>query len=102
MFGFSGAELLVILGIALVVVGPERLPEIAKVIGKVYGEFQKAADELKREIQAAAAAAQKEKADSPPNRAEAEADNPVKDAGKAAPEEPQMNLLTDGSDKKED
>ncbi len=50
MFGIGGSELIVILVIALIVVGPKRLPELAKTIGKALGEFQKATDDLKREI----------------------------------------------------
>jgi Tat protein translocase TatB subunit len=53
MFGIGGSELIVILVIALIVVGPQRLPELAKTIGKVFGEFQKATDDLKREMDAA-------------------------------------------------
>ncbi|HPC47314.1 MAG TPA: Sec-independent protein translocase protein TatB [Deltaproteobacteria bacterium] len=50
MFGIGGQELLVILVIALVVIGPKNLPEIARTLGKAFGQFQRAADDLKREI----------------------------------------------------
>ena len=63
MFGIGGSELLVIFIIALVVVGPDKLPEIARAIGKVFGEFQKATDDLKREMDVAAAMKDKEKSD---------------------------------------
>ncbi len=37
--------LIVIAIIALLVVGPEKLPEVAKALGRAYGEFRKALDE---------------------------------------------------------
>ena len=36
------SELVVILGIALVVFGPGKLPEVGRAIGKSIGEFKKA------------------------------------------------------------
>lgn len=50
MFGIGGQELFVILIIALLVIGPKNLPEIARTLGKAFGQFQRAADDLKREI----------------------------------------------------
>ena len=48
MFGIGPLELMVILIIALVVVGPKRLPEIGRTIGKSLHEVRKAQDEVKR------------------------------------------------------
>jgi Tat protein translocase TatB subunit len=50
MFGIGGQELLFILVLALIVLGPSKLPEIARTLGKVMGEFNRATDDLKREI----------------------------------------------------
>ena len=50
MFGIGGQELFVILIVALLVIGPKNLPEIARTLGKAFGQFQRAADDLKREI----------------------------------------------------
>src|SRR5256885_11230332 len=50
MFGIGPPELLVILLIALVVVGPQRLPEVGKAVGKAMREFRKAQDELRGAI----------------------------------------------------
>ena len=50
MFGIGFIELLVIFVILLLVVGPEKLPELAKTIGKVMGELKKTTDDLKKSI----------------------------------------------------
>jgi len=47
MFGLSGQELLVIVVIALVILGPKKLPEVAKTLGKGYQELRKAMDGVK-------------------------------------------------------
>lgn len=47
MFNIGIPELVVILGIAILVVGPKRLPELAKSLGKGLREFRKATDGVK-------------------------------------------------------
>lgn len=47
MFGMGMSEILVILVIALIVIGPKKLPEIAKSLGKAMGEFKRATNDLK-------------------------------------------------------
>jgi len=39
-----------ILGLALIVLGPKKLPELAKALGKGLAEFRRATDELKDEF----------------------------------------------------
>jgi Tat protein translocase TatB subunit len=50
MFGLSFFELLAIFVVALLVFGPERLPEIARVLGKLSGELKKTSDSVRREF----------------------------------------------------
>lgn len=51
MFGRLGTgELMLILGIALVVVGPGKLPELGKSLGKSISEFKKFSKEIKEDI----------------------------------------------------
>lgn len=47
MFGIGLPELILILGVALIVVGPEKLPEMAKSIAKGMLELKKTASALK-------------------------------------------------------
>ena len=45
-FGLSPGELLLILMLAMIVLGPEKLPEVAGSIGKWIAEFRRATQEL--------------------------------------------------------
>jgi TatA/E family protein of Tat protein translocase len=51
MFGIGMPELLLILAVALIVIGPKKLPDLARSLGKAMGEFKKATAELKESIQ---------------------------------------------------
>jgi sec-independent protein translocase protein TatB len=44
-------EIVLICVIALIVVGPKKLPELARALGKGYGEFRRAFDEMKRNVE---------------------------------------------------
>jgi len=50
MFGIGVPELLVILVVALIVLGPKRLPDVAKALGKGLAEFRKATADLTDEL----------------------------------------------------
>jgi Tat protein translocase TatB subunit len=50
MFGIGMPELLVILGLALLLIGPKKLPQLAKSLGKTMMELRKATDDLKETI----------------------------------------------------
>lgn len=51
MFGIGMPELLLILALALIVIGPKKLPDIARALGKGLAEFRRATDDLKSSIQ---------------------------------------------------
>ena len=51
MFGIGFPELLLILAVALIVLGPKRLPDLARALGRGIAEFKKATDELKESFQ---------------------------------------------------
>lgn len=46
MFGLGMGELLIIFILALLFIGPKKLPELAKSLGKGIREFQRAKDEI--------------------------------------------------------
>jgi sec-independent protein translocase protein TatB len=97
MFGIGGQELIFILILALIVLGPSKLPEIAKTLGKVMGEFNRATSDLKREIDLASQEPPKapdHPAEAPPKeeKPEVKPDDIVKkamEAGTPSDEKPQ-------------
>jgi TatA/E family protein of Tat protein translocase len=52
MFNIGLPELLIIVAIALIVFGPNKLPELAKAFGKAMREFRKATEEVKESFEA--------------------------------------------------
>src|SRR5512137_2259429 len=51
MFGLGFGEIVVILVLALVLLGPQKLPEVAKQLGKGLRDFKKATDDLKGQFE---------------------------------------------------
>lgn len=51
MFNIGFSEALIIFLVALIVLGPEKLPEVGRFLGKLSLEVKKAIDELKRELE---------------------------------------------------
>lgn len=43
-------ELLIVLAVALIVLGPKKLPELARSLGRLFAEFQRAAQDLRSSV----------------------------------------------------
>jgi Tat protein translocase TatB subunit len=55
MFGIGFPELLVILVVALIVLGPKRIPDVARSLGRGLAEFRRATGEITEEFRTAQA-----------------------------------------------
>lgn len=51
MFGLSFGEIVIIAVLALLLLGPDKLPDAAKLIGKGMREFKRATDDLKDQLE---------------------------------------------------
>jgi TatA/E family protein of Tat protein translocase len=50
MINIGPLELIVIFIVVLLVIGPKKLPELARALGRAVGEFKKATEELKTNL----------------------------------------------------
>jgi TatA/E family protein of Tat protein translocase len=50
MFGIGMTELLIVLVVGLLVIGPKKLPELARTLGRGLAEFRRASTEMRREF----------------------------------------------------
>src|SRR3990172_5221058 len=51
MFDIGFSELLLIAVVALIVIGPERLPKVARTAGHLFGRLQRYVNDVKADIQ---------------------------------------------------
>ena len=51
MFGLGGGELMLVLIVAVLLIGPRDLPRVATQIGRWYRRFRQAAEELKDTVE---------------------------------------------------
>ena len=71
MFGIGMPELILILAVALIILGPRKLPGIARALGKGISEFRRATSDLKDEIRKV-----EEEIEEPPPQARTEDEPP--------------------------
>lgn len=50
MLGVGMQEIIIIFIVALIVIGPKKLPELARALGRAMAEFRRAADDLKKNL----------------------------------------------------
>ncbi len=61
MLGIGMQEIVIILIVALIIIGPKKLPDLARALGRAMGEFRRAADDLKDNLDIDGMKAEKEK-----------------------------------------
>ena len=53
MFNFSGSEIIFLLILGLVVLGPEKLPPVLRKMGQMYGQFKRITGDAQSELRGA-------------------------------------------------
>ena len=51
MFGMSGTELIIVIIVALLVLGPKKLPDLARSAGKALRDFRKATEGIRQTVE---------------------------------------------------
>jgi len=100
MFGIGMTEIVVILVIALLIFGPNKLPELARSLGRGFGEFRRASYDLRQSLmeatdleppprtESARAPAKPDQADAPRPPADAPSPSASGDPSQPAPDAP--------------
>ena len=98
MFGIGGPELLIICVVALIVIGPKKLPEMLRSLGKGVAEFKRVGNDVKStlddEVNKAEADARKREVDEELVRRKAEKAKLEAEAAKAEAETAKAELET--------
>ena len=89
MFGVGGPELLIICLVALIVIGPKKLPEMLRSLGKGVAEFKRVGNDVKSTLDQAVSKAESEarKREVDEEMARRKAEKAKADAEGAKPEE---------------
>ncbi|MFU2207440.1 Sec-independent protein translocase protein TatB [Solidesulfovibrio sp. C21] len=83
MFGIGSTELVVILIVALIVIGPSKLPDLMRTLGKGMAEFRRMSNDVKSTFEAEVDRAEREKRQSEAQK-ELYPEKPAEDAAEAA------------------
>jgi sec-independent protein translocase protein TatB len=97
MFNVGGPEVLVILLVALIALGPSQLPEAARKVGQVMSEIRKVSSSFQRELTSAFEMEEQQKAKEQPKEKPKSAGGPT-DVTVAADEEPSVEPAGETSD----
>ena len=95
MFNVGGPEVLVILLVALIALGPAQLPQAARKVGQVLTEIRKVSTNFQRELNSAFEMEEEEKAREKPKEKAKSAGGPT-DLAAAAQDEPAPEETSDG------
>lgn len=87
MFGIGTTELLIIILVALVVLGPQKLPQVMKAMGKGLAEFKRLSTDVKSTLDAEVSRAEREERRKEKELAEKKAKPSQEAAGKAEKDE---------------
>jgi sec-independent protein translocase protein TatB len=90
MFGVGGPELLIICVVALIVIGPKKLPELLRSLGKGVAEFKRVGNEVKSTLDEEVT-----KAESDARKKEVDAELARRKAQKAAAETAESSTEAD-------
>jgi sec-independent protein translocase protein TatB len=90
MFDVGFWELVLIFGVGLMILGPERMPRVASQIGRWVGRARRTASSLRRQLEQEIASAD---APPPPPRRKP---TPVKPVNRPVPEKPEAGVTDDG------
>jgi sec-independent protein translocase protein TatB len=94
--GLSMTELIIILGLALLLLGPDQLPQLARSLGKGLRELRKTTDDLKSQFEQEIARVDLE--ETPRMIAPVPSDKPADKAAAEKPKEPDKPALIPESD----
>lgn len=83
MFGIGSTELLLILVVALIVLGPKNLPKIANTLGKAMGQFQRASRDFQRTMNTEIALEEEQEKKKAEQQKQAETASPINEETKA-------------------
>lgn len=112
MFGIGTTEVLLILVVALLVIGPSKLPDVARTLGKGMAEFRRMSSDVKRTIDFEAQRADMERdtsqteaprgeqsaAEQPQKSPDAEAEDAKRAADSSSPQESSSDKGPSGSE----
>jgi len=98
MLGVGMQEIILILVVALIVIGPKKLPDLARALGRAMGEFRKAAEDLKENLDLNGVREEKEKLSRELHKITSYKDVPVKEHKESAKQEAAQDAEKEGKD----